>query len=348
MQIGIVINPNAGDCRRAVQAASLLAWPLHGHELVCTESTADHLPPELRHARVIRGGMRHGSFRDSIDAGARLWDVDCVLALGGDGTVADIISGQRRAGLMVPVVGIGCGTANAGPFILTRGLSELRSLRLDCLERRGVLGLDVRDGDGALVATAFHDVVFSDSVVSTVEGRTATVCARRFLLGERQLRTPSRIGTPAARVRVNGAQIALPFPVGQIVAAPVHQPTRYLGQAVHGKMCWLPFCDKNAVLSVFAEPVICLAGPQQLAAQNALQALQVIFGESDAVQVEGMQGFAIIDGNPRIDMERTGGLCRLHPNPEAALTLVRPRAGAPDAADDSFGDTQVDLETGAA
>lgn len=322
MKIGMVYNPAAGNKSFQREAILKIVPQLEGNELFCTTGSYAFLKRAFPGINCI-GATVYDSYLDSVNAGMLLNAVDLVVVFGGDGTCADVVSGQRAVGRLVPVVGIGCGTANAGPLVFTDTLDDLEKLSPGELSAVGVAGIDVYDEKDRLVGTAFNDLVMSDCLVSTMEDRVITAEARAFLFGEKRSKAPSKIFTAQTRISINHVEMEFPFEIAQIILSPIYDKEQFAFRAVFGKICWLPYSDKSAAMIVAAEPVICITGKDDFNAVAPLHLSQFILGNGDEVEISGTKGFAIVDGNPRIDMEEIGALTKAVFNSFAAKTVRR-------------------------
>lgn len=321
MKIGIVYNSNAGNSVLQKEALNALEEKLRLKELFCTISSYPFLKETLPEIKCIGDNRVECSFMDSVRAGMILNEMDLIIVFGGDGTVADVVSGQRKTGKLVPIMGIGCGTANAGPLIFTGKIEVLKSIDFEKLEKVNVCGLDVYDENNELVGTAFNDLVFSDCLVSTMEDSVVTVCARSFLEGKRICKTPTFIGTKATLIEINEKETEIPFDIGQIILSPINNKENFSCKAIFGKICWLAYSDKNAAMIISQTPIIKLTGSEDLDAGIPAILSQFIFGSEDRLKISGTRGFAIIDGNPRIDMEMKGSAANIILNNTAAQTV---------------------------
>lgn len=321
MKIGIVYNPNAGNSVFQKEAIKALKTKLNSEKLFCSASSHPFLKGCFPDIVCLGKKEAENSYQDSVNAGAELKEMDLVIVFGGDGTVADVVSGQRKTGKLIPIMGIGCGTANAGPLIFTSQLKALEKLDPQKLKLVYVNGLDVYDKNDCLIGTAFNDLVFSDCLVSTSGKTVVTVSAKEFLSGKRNCAEPSKIGTENTSIEINKKIVDIPFEIGQIILSPVYNKSSFACKAVFGKVCWLTHSDKDATMIVTKTPIIKITDTDDLRAENPVLLSQFIFGSKDRLKISGTKGFAIIDGNPRIDMEGDGAAAKIILNSTAALTV---------------------------
>jgi hypothetical protein len=321
-RIGIVYNPNAGNKSFQRQALSILSQKLKKAEIHCTQATYRYIKDYFPNIKLRPSGEMTDTYLDSVYAGQALTDLDFIIALGGDGTVADLITGQKKEGILIPVSCIGCGTVNAGPFILTRSIDELRPVVFKKLRIHPITGIEARNQEGQFIGTAFNDLVFSDTIVSTVKGKVTTIDARKFLLGTRVEKLPGLISGDHTSLKINSREVVIPFKIAQIFLSPVHNSAAYSFKAITGKLCWMAFGNKRGALAVSSSPIVQIPTPKDFIAEQGMLLYQFIFDLQDSIEISGTKGFAIIDGNPRLDLEQENTLCSLSLNEEAAFALL--------------------------
>ncbi|MBA7563777.1 hypothetical protein ES708_05437 [subsurface metagenome] len=254
-RIGIVYNPNAGNKSLRKQALSILSQKLKQAEIHCTRATYRYIESYFPGIKLRLAGEMTNTYLDSVYAGRVLTDLEFIIALGGDGTVADIITGQKKEGALIPVSCIGCGTANTGPFILTRSIDELKLVDFKELRVHPVTGIEACNREGQFIGTAFNDLVFSDTIVSTVKGKITTIDARKFLQGTRVENLPGFISGDHTSLKINSREVVIPFKIAQIFVSPVHNSAAYSYKAVTGKLCWMLFGNKRGAGTVLSAAV---------------------------------------------------------------------------------------------
>ena len=317
MKFGLIFNPNAGDIERIDGVIRKLEEKLGGYEFVATTPICRALHRRLPYRNCVKTRVMN-TWEDSVNAGyilSQIEDIEAVIVIGGDGTLSDVVAGQRRSGKLVPIIGIGIGTANAGPMI-SLSLNEC-DLISDEFTVKGMMGIDVfhlKD----YIATGFNDVVFSDCIVSTLGGKTVTVDARKFLEGHRIESTPEDIGTDTTCVSLNSRYFATgkDMKISQIIASPIHDVDKFKYMAVTGLMCWMPYSVYRGVLTVTDKPVVKLTRSDE---RTTLTMKQCILGDKDVIEIRNTKGYVVVDGNPRIDMSENGAVY-LNLNRRAALS----------------------------
>lgn len=320
MKVGIIYNPNAGDHVFRRKLLDVLSSKLKNDDIFCTSVSYEYLKCIFPNITNIDIGKITNTYLDSINSGCALADMDYIISFGGDGTISDIIAGQRQTGKMVPIFGIGCGTANAGLFIQCNTVEELEMYDFMNIKGKEVIGLDVYEGD-KYVGTAFNDVVLSDTIVSTVNHKVCTVNASEFLNGRRVPQFPTAIGTVFTEIKINDATIDTFSNISQIIISPIHNKSMYIARAVTGKLSWLPFYNRDGAMIISSEPVICIATDNSLKPEMGMQILQYLLGEGDCINIRETKGYVIIDGNPRINMKDSELFAKILLNKSAAYKL---------------------------
>ncbi len=303
MKIGIVVNPNSGNRESFRRFLPSLAPALNGKRLYCTASTQiyvrDHLQPQVIGSKEVTK-----DYRDTERAGKDLVEMDLILSFGGDGTVADLIYGMRSTGKQVPIANVALGTANCGPFTVFRSVEDVVRFNFDQITQQWTRGLDVFE-EGSYRGTAFNDVVISDTLVSTVDHEIKTVDAARFFYqSERIVKEPGRIDTQTSFLAVNGRAFRSEGKISQIILSPFSQKEEqfYAFRAVNGLFCKIPYCDCHSGMILSSRPIICIDDHSESAWADLRQ---VIFLDQDVIQASNFNAFCILDGNPRIDLNRS-------------------------------------------
>ena len=143
MRIGVLVNPSAGRGQRAQAVISLLEARWQGHELLAVAGPA---APCFSRAELLpepTGGYVEkifGSVRTLLIAGAEM-----IVTLGGDGTAAYAAEALGDARKVVPLLGIGLGTANVGPIVTLTAEDELPPLVALTLSARALVSYEEDD-----------------------------------------------------------------------------------------------------------------------------------------------------------------------------------------------------------
>ena len=92
----IVYNPRAGSCQGGKHAAKIEAV-LHRNNIKTTTFKSNSITASHDYFAEIKKNKTH---------------YDCVVIIGGDGTLGPTVDGMVRAGLDIPIYAYGRGTAN--------------------------------------------------------------------------------------------------------------------------------------------------------------------------------------------------------------------------------------------
>lgn len=295
MRVGVLVNPSAGRGHRAGEVIARLesCWP--EAELLALESDAPLftraalLPaPEGGHVDRIQRGTRA-----LTDAGA-----DLLVTLGGDGTAAYAAEAVVASGKRTPILGIGLGTANAGPIVTLLAGDQVPPL--DALAFRPVGSIAVFSG-GKRVAAGYNDVVLGNTYLATVDGQPVTADGNA-LLQEGVVRAgkplPSVL-TPETVIAKNGR----PLPhalreAGQIIASTLERDALD-GRAVHGIFCYAPGSPCQGALTLSARALVSYEedgrGFDAFAPEERL-----LFSSEDEIALIHLApgALAVCDGNP--------------------------------------------------
>ncbi len=323
MKIGIVYNPLSGDKRLHKRYLTILKEKLKDHTILCTKAVGEGLRDFFPFLEIVNGGSPTYSYFDSICAGKTLKDANFLIVLGGDGTIADVVRGQREAGISIPILGIGIGTANAGPFILIRNPEELEKLDFYELEPYSIGGLEVYENN-TFSGVGFNDVVVSDTLISTLNGEVTTIDAFSFVKREKIKKEPSSVGRSDSRIFVNGKEIEIPFEISQIILSPIYNKERFMGKAIFGKLCWIPYSEDNASMIIVDKPVIRMLEEEE-EREIPLLIAQFTLREKDIITLSRLNGYLIIDGNPRINLKEKTKIAKIKYNNQAGIALRRKR-----------------------
>jgi predicted polyphosphate/ATP-dependent NAD kinase len=251
--------------------------------------------------------------------------VDAILVVGGDGTMSDVAYGLFTTGSTTPILGIGAGSMNAGALI------SLKATELDALDPDA---LTVREAGGILATLkgetrglGFNDIVFGDTVLTTLNGRVVQVNAAEYMKGMKIPAPPSRAGTMDSEVYIERQGKAIQIhkgEFGQIFAAPLEE--RYLGKGLAGGTSLAAALGLPAGIAVISQPLINYSiGPDELLSMEPIITRTASFRKDDKVVVRGLKdGTCLnIDGNPVRLLEHDDDVY-LSYIPAAAKVLANP------------------------
>ncbi|MBN1858306.1 hypothetical protein JW848_03770, partial [Candidatus Bipolaricaulota bacterium] len=311
-RVGIVANPKAGLGPDAVRDAvcravdalrhTPLGWrvvllrddfPAHAIAATCgTEIDLVASPIPEQHCNAA-------SVAQSLLAA----DVDILVGIGGDGTLADIAAAILHGGRSVPLFGIGVGSSNVGPLISVHART-VTAETFGALDAVGVHGIEARCA-GVDLGIAFNDVTFSNVYFGTRDGRRIDLGAAAHLRGSDRPTTPKSVCRETTYVEKNGRAMldGKRHRLSQIVASPLNLMERSAcaGKAVSGLMSWGPYLGRPAVLAGISDVAIrTQVDDDALADVEPLHLYQICFGSDDEITVGGLDRSAVIvlDGNP--------------------------------------------------
>ncbi len=305
MRIGLVYNPNSGKREKDLDLMKTLAKKLEGLRLFCTKSTYLYLK-EYFNLEVIGSETTHNDYRDTVNAGNALSKMNLVISIGGDGTASDVVAGMRQTGRLAPVAGVASGTANCGPLIAIRSVADIVDFDFLNIRPKWVIGLDVFEEE--YISSAFNDVVISETLISTVEGKSLTIDASNFFYrNERTPREPVSIASETSRLEINREEVSPHFRTSQIIISPFPKDTKglFAYKAVSGLLCWLPYSSCDSAMIVSSRPIITMVEPDETVSADIKQ---FILTNSDTVRLSGFEAFCVIDGNPRVDLSVSKGI----------------------------------------
>jgi hypothetical protein len=324
-RVGLIVNPRAGRGGAVNLGYARAAVDRLGCREVITG------PGELGALALQRwrGALRvcdvpDGAGRAQTQLLARCLlahDLDALIVVGGDGTLADVAVLDETAG-GPPLLGIGAGSTNVGRLITVPG-EAVPSLDPDRLSAHAFDGVCVTC-NGELLGLGFNDAVIGTTIIGTVDGRARDLSAEARLRGQTRPMTPAGIGRPTTRVTRVGPAGAMPVAQGTSVGTVIvgfAEPT-FFGKAVAGGVCLtactgLPagclVCDQPLV-QVDLDAAAVLARPASVSRYVSLDA-------STSVVVESVETGAVlcVDGNP---------LRALTPTDAVALGIRRAAATA--------------------
>ncbi len=307
VRAGIVANPTAGlgpdTVRRTVRRLlGALAACGFGDVLVLDGSfsaEAAATPPGVD-VTVVRTGGIHPTAATVAEVLLEA-DVNVLIGVGGDGTLADVATAILRSERPVPLLGVGVGSSNVGPLISIHG-SDLSVAALASLDIAGVHGIEAFRSTTRL-GVAFNDVVFSNLYFGTRDGTRVDLDADARLQGEDCLVKPHSVCNEDTYVAKNGNTLldGRRHRLAQIIASPLNDPAPYAGKAVSGLMSWGPYLGRPAVLAGISEVAIRTRIDDSLLNDaEPLGLYHVCFGPDDTICIGGLDPTAVVvlDGNP--------------------------------------------------
>ena len=164
---------------------------------VVIEKIAAKALEKFSYCTIIRSNPvgRKGTMTFACEVASR---VDAILVIGGDGTMSDVAYSLFKSGSTTPILGIGAGSTNAGPLITLKAKDIDKSDPRDLFikEVGGILAVL----NGEQVGLGFNDIVFGDTLLTTIKGKVVQVSAPEFMKGNKISTSPSRVGTATSKV----------------------------------------------------------------------------------------------------------------------------------------------------
>ena len=319
-RIGLIVNSAAGrNAERAARAGSRAISALGATEVVTGPGAfGEDALRDLDLKLVVRSASP-GVGRDSTRSLARTLaelELETVIVVGGDGTMADVASVFAESSHQPKILGIGAGSTNAGALItcLAEEVECLNPKQLEACTMDALI-VSVLGGPSAI---AFNDCIFSTTVVGTLDDSLVDLDAAALLEGRRELASPRPVGEVETIVRIVGQGSDEHLSNGMAVATIVvgFAERAFRAKAVTGGIC---------LATHVGIPAGCLVADQPLAYVDASAAtliaggpIKTAFMTIDAerkVIVSGTREGATVcaDGNP---------VAVLHTSSEVEVKLV--------------------------
>ncbi len=303
-RIGLIVNPAAGaGASLSLRAARQVIENLSAQSVLTGPGAlgADALS-EWRGAKQISEAIVSQGRNQTRDL-ARwiiLQKVDALVVVGGDGTLADVAQVLVSSGSRLPIVGVGCGSTNVGRLITCYAsrASELDLSALDTWSADCLLA-SVNDEE---VGLALNDVVISNTVVGTVDGRRRDLDAAERMQAKLVPAKPRPVGSSRTRVtRIESGTQTL-IAEGMTVAAIIvgFAEPQFLGKAVSGGVCLAAMAGLPAGCIVSDTPLVTVEmSAHALQKSLPIRSRFVALGEQTLIVVDGVDGAVLCtDGNP--------------------------------------------------
>jgi predicted polyphosphate/ATP-dependent NAD kinase len=303
--LGVIVNPKAGAGKAVI------------------ENMAAKVIEKFSYCDLIRSNPvgRKGTMHI---AGEIALSVDAILVVGGDGTMSDVAYGVFAKGATTPILGIGAGSTNAGPLITLKAkdIDQLTPHGLFIQEIGGILAVLNEEQAGL----GFNDIVFGDTILTTLKGKVVQVSASEFMKGKKIPAPPSKVGSGKSNISIerNGkTKLIHKGEFGQMFASPLEE--RYLGKGLAGGTSLATALGLPAGISITSEPLINYSiGQEELLEMEPIVTRTASFRKGDEVVVRGLEeGTCLnIDGNPVAILGPDDRVC-LHYIPSAARVLKK-------------------------
>lgn len=303
--LGIIVNSKAGAGKAANEKIAVLALE------------------KFENCDVIRSNPagRKGTMLKAAEFAS---NVDVIMVIGGDGTMSDVAYSVFISGASTPILGIGAGSTNAGPLITAKAkeIDQFDPHELFIQEVGGILAFR----NGMQAGLGFNDIVFGDTILTTLKGKVVQVSAAQFMMGKKKPAPPSRAGTMRSNVsieRKGKTKLIHKGEFGQMFVSPLEE--RYLGKGLAGGTSLAAVLGLPAGIAITSEPLINYSIRQEeFLEMEPIVTTTASFIEGEEVIVIGLKdGTCLnIDGNP-LAILKTDDEVRLRYIPYAARVLKK-------------------------
>ena len=302
-RVGAIVNPVAGS-GTALQSVRNALLTIGADEVLTGSGPTGSAVLSGWQGRVVVHDVAPGSGREQTRALTR-WiaeqEVDALIVLGGDGTLADVAQVLIELGCRTPILGIGAGSTNVGRLITCRA-SEVSELCPEKMETWRVACLTARVNDD-LVGQAFNDVVIGHTIVGTIDGQIRDIDAAERFRGVLRAGTPRPVGISKTRVirssKDGETVVAVGEAVGTVVAG-FAEPA-FFGKAVAGGICLAALTGLSAGCLVSNLPLVQveITGSVLLRAAPIVSSYVTLSEEVGIVAEDVRDGAVLcVDGNP--------------------------------------------------
>ncbi len=309
-RLGLIVNPRAGSgsgLKAAREAISTLAATavvtgegamgaaaLEGLSLSITALNWDQ----------ARGKDRTLTLAQQIVG----LDVEALVVIGGDGTLADVAWATHDLKGTPPLLGIGAGTANVGPFITCQAadVNRLRGARLVTHDIDGLIA----GANGTDLGLGFNDVVLDFTVLATMNGAMTTVSVAEKMKGLNAPRDPEGVWTERTRVLKRSARGETMIAQGDQVETVIMglPDERFHGKAIAGGVLLTSLVNDAAGCLVCSHSLVRMQiDPETYRRSEPVVSRYASLGEGEQIEGWGFREGAALcaDGNPLIILGET-------------------------------------------
>ena len=304
MRAGVLIGPSSGS-GNAARTLNAIAKALELFDIsVCQGLFGSSSAPKTWNRLETKPQENYvSSLRASVMA-LMDWGIDVLVCVGGDGLASYAADAIISVGSKVPLLGIAAGTINVGPIIafVPEDLWNIQSIRPEDLLHAGCMldAIDVRV-EGRHLAYGFNDVVFGNTFLGTINGRTVNLSVRALLEeNHKQIEIPSTdIVTDSFTICKNGNRIVPEMNKPAQIIASLLREREFYGRAVTGVLCNAPFMEHPAALAL-SDIVLIQASNPARGLSNFAHVEHLLFTKGDTIELSGFgpHGQIIVDGNP--------------------------------------------------
>jgi hypothetical protein len=229
--------------------------------------------------------------------------VDLLLVIGGDGTMADVAYALIEMPATPSILGIGAGSTNAGPLITCQG-PDVGSLDISRLETTPFDAALVKY-QGSLLGIGFNDCVLGLTVLGTLDGQVRDLDAQAKMKGINQPGQPGPVGTPRALIQrvslspLETVEVARGEWVSNVVIG--FSSPAFFAKAITGGICVASYLNIPAGCLVTGYPIVRIETTyQEELTSGPLRSQYISFDETMFIRVSGMRSGTVVcaDGNP--------------------------------------------------
>ncbi|MBI5715838.1 MAG: NAD(+)/NADH kinase [Chloroflexi bacterium] len=235
-------------------------------------------------------------------------DVEALVVIGGDGTLADVAWALHDLTGTPPLLGIGAGTANVGPFITCQAtdVNRLREARLVTHDIDGLIAA----ANGNDLGLGFNDVVLDFTVLATVNGAMTTVSAAEKMKSLNAPREVEGVWTEGTRIIKRSARGEMLIAQGdQVETMIVGLPDeRFHGKAIAGGVLLTSLVNDAAGCLVCSHSLVRMKiDPETYRRSEPVVSRYASLGEGEQIEGWGFRNGAALcaDGNPLIILSET-------------------------------------------
>jgi NAD kinase len=302
--VGLIVNPTAGlGSKQSLAAARQVVERLGAREVATGAdqlggAALDAWPGTVSIFQEHTAGGRKQTY--ALAEWVLGQGVDCLIVVGGDGTLSDVAQVCLQRAAKTPIVGVGAGSTNAGRLVTCDALraGDLDAELLDCWS---ATCLEIRLNDQA-AGLAFSDVVFGHTVVGTLNGDRVDLDAAERMHGNLVAGKPQGIGTSRTRVRRLSGEAETLVSEGEGVGTVIvgFAEPAFFGKAITGGICLASLCGLPAGCLVCSVPLAQVGvSAESLVRSAPIVSKYVALADSQSILVEGVStGTALCaDGN---------------------------------------------------
>jgi len=309
-RLGLIVNPRAGSgsglkvAREAMGALTATAVVTGEGEMGAAALEGLSLSITALSWNQSRGKDRTFALAQQI---AQL-DVEALIVIGGDGTLADVAWALHDLKGAPPLLGIGAGTANVGPFITCQAI-EVNRLRGAQLATQDIDGL-IAGANGNDLGLGFNDVVLDFTVLATMNGAKTTVSAAEKMKGLNVPRDVEGVWTVGTRIIKRSARGETMIAQGdQVETVIVGLPDeRFYGKAIAGGVLMASLINAPAGCLVCSHSLVRMQiDPETYRRSEPVVSRYASLGEGEQIEGWGFRDGAALcaDGNPLIILSET-------------------------------------------